>query len=61
MPPRGAIVYWNPPESDGLGHIGISLGNGKEISTWGFAGQHYPVQEDVYTLFKNYLGWTLNY
>jgi hypothetical protein len=61
VPPRGAVVYWNPPASRGAGHIGISLGNGKEISTYGFPGQTYPIQIHPYnyTGFAPYLGWAM--
>jgi hypothetical protein len=57
VPPRGAVVYWNPTSSRGAGHVGISLGNGREISTYGFVGQNRPIQIHSYTHFPKYLGW----
>lgn len=59
VPPRGAVVYWNPTGSHGAGHIGISLGNGREISTYGFVGQNRPIQIHSYMHFAKYLGWAL--
>jgi hypothetical protein len=55
-PPRGAIVYWN---TGGPGHIGISLGNGLEISTYGYTGWDAPIQIHSYKYFRNYLGWAM--
>ncbi len=60
VPPRGAIVYWNP-EDNSVGHVGISLGGGREISTYGFAGQDDPIQVHVMPYFRNYLGWAMPY
>jgi hypothetical protein len=57
VPPRGAVVYWNPTSSHGAGHVGISLGNGREISTYGFVGQNRPIQVHSYLHFPKYLGW----
>ncbi len=31
--PRGAVVVWDASTGDGAGHIGISLGNGRMITT----------------------------
>jgi hypothetical protein len=61
VPPRGAVVYWNPRDSDGAGHIGISLGDGKEISTFGFGGENRPIQIHPYNYrgFAPYLGWAM--
>jgi hypothetical protein len=53
-PPAGAVVYWN---TGGAGHIGISIGNGQEISTYGYYGNRYPIQIHSYLYFPNYLGW----
>lgn len=58
VPPRGAIVYWNP-YNNRLGHVGISLGNGSEISTYGSAPQDLPIQIHKYNYFRNYLGWAM--
>jgi hypothetical protein len=58
VPPRGAIVYWNPSDNR-VGHVGISLGNGLEISTYGFAPQDLPIQIHKYNYFGNYLGWAM--
>ncbi|HXA54152.1 MAG TPA: hypothetical protein VNV37_04680 [Solirubrobacteraceae bacterium] len=60
VPPRGAIVYWNP-EHNSLGHVGISLGGGREISTYGFTGQDAPIQVHVMPCFRDYLGWAMPY
>jgi cell wall-associated NlpC family hydrolase len=62
VPPRGAIVYWNPSYNS-VGHVGISLGGGREISTYGFAGQDSPIQVHVMSryYFRNYLGWAMPY
>jgi hypothetical protein len=62
VPPRGAIVYWNP-DHDSLGHVGISLGGGREISTYGYSGQDEPIQVHVMSkyYFRNYLGWAMPY
>jgi len=60
VPPRGAIVYWNP-EHNSLGHVGISLGGGRELSTYGFTGQDYPIQVHVMPYFRDYLGWAMPY
>jgi hypothetical protein len=61
VPPRNAVVYFNPPASDGAGHIAISLGDGTVVSTYGFAGQDLPIEVHSYNFngFKPYLGWTL--
>ncbi len=58
VPPRGAVVYWNP-SNNSVGHVGISLGNGLEISTYGFAPQDLPIQIHKYNYFHNYLGWAM--
>jgi hypothetical protein len=58
VPPRGAIVYWNPLNNH-VGHVGISLGNGLEISTYGFAPEDLPIQIHKYNSFHNYLGWAM--
>lgn len=58
VPPRGAIVYWNPADNR-VGHVGISLGNGMEISTYGFSPQDLPIQIHKYNYFHNYLGWAM--
>jgi hypothetical protein len=61
VPPRGAVVYWNPSGSGGAGHIGISLGKGTEISTVGFGGEDRPIQIHPYNYrwFAPYLGWAM--
>jgi uncharacterized protein YraI len=58
VPPRGAIVYWNPYNNQ-VGHVGISLGNGREISTYGVFPQALPIQVHPYNYFHNYLGWAM--
>jgi hypothetical protein len=56
VPPSGAVVYWDPGGSS-AGHIGISWGNGQEISTYGYVGWTSPIQIHPYTYFADYLGW----
>ena len=51
-------MYWNP-SNNRVGHVGISLGNGMEISTYGFAPQNLPIQIHKYNYFHNYLGWAM--
>ncbi|MGB7588455.1 MAG: hypothetical protein WBM00_07070 [Solirubrobacterales bacterium] len=58
IPPSGAVIYWNPANNN-IGHVGISLGAGKEISTYGFAGDSYPIQIHPYRYFAGYLGWAM--
>jgi hypothetical protein len=57
VPPRDTIVYWNPPESRGAGHIGISIGGGQVVSTYGSLGDRYGIAKNGYRTFRNYLGW----
>jgi hypothetical protein len=57
VPPRNTVVYWNPPESGGAGHIGISLGDGDVVSTVGLRGGNLPIAKNRYRHFGNYLGW----
>lgn len=54
VPPAGAVVYWN---TGGYGHVGISIGHGQEISTYGYSGWRAPIQIHSYLYFHNYLGW----
>jgi hypothetical protein len=58
VPPRGAVVYWNPYDNR-VGHVGISLGNGLEISTYGGAPEDLPIEIHKYNYFRNYLGWAM--
>lgn len=54
-PPAGALVYYG-----GLphGHVALSVGGGQVISTWGLAGQRYPLRQTAVRAFTNpYLGW----
>ena len=51
-------MHWDP-EHDNIGHIGISLGGGQKISSYGFASNDYPIQEHPYTTFANYIGWAM--
>jgi hypothetical protein len=59
VPPRGAVVYWNPPESDGYGHVGVSLGNNKVISTVGGSRDRLPITIHKISDFRNYLCWAM--
>jgi hypothetical protein len=56
VPPRNAVVYWNPGNNR-VGHVGVSLGNGQVISTYGYVGWREPIQVHGYRYFPNYLGW----
>jgi hypothetical protein len=58
VPPAGAVVYWDPGHS-AAGHVGISIGGGREISTYGYVGNSYPIQIHPYNYFPNYLGWAM--
>jgi hypothetical protein len=55
-PPPGALVYYS---GGPYGHVGISIGNGMEVSTLGDAGQRIPVQLFPIRGFltAEYLGW----
>jgi uncharacterized protein YraI len=58
-PPVGALVFYGG--GGGAGHVAVSIGNGQEIGTYGFVGDHYPVsQYPVIGYLSNpYLGWAL--
>jgi hypothetical protein len=53
-PPAGALVYYG----GGAGHVALSVGGGQVITTWGYAGQHYPLRQTQIRAFSNpYYGW----
>jgi hypothetical protein len=55
--PRGAIVYFRPDDwNRRLGHVGISLGNGRMISAFDRVVETNYAGDDV--LAKSYAGWT---
>lgn len=56
-PPAGALVFY--AGAGGAGHITVSLGNGQEIGTLGYVGDHNPVSQYPVTGFLSnpYLGW----
>lgn len=53
-PPRGAVVVWSSAIGGGHGHIAVSLGDGRMVSTTGGAVSVLDIQG-----FANsaYLGW----
>jgi cell wall-associated NlpC family hydrolase len=57
IPLRGALVFYGGGE--GFGHVAISMGGGKVISTMGYAGDRLPIEENPYLLFPDYLGWAM--
>jgi uncharacterized protein YraI len=56
-PPPGALVFYGG--GGGYGHVAVSIGNGQEIGTLGYAGQRLPVRQYpvVGYLSNPYLGW----
>ena len=53
-PPAGAVVVWSSAIGDGHGHIAVSLGDGRMVSTTGGPVSILPIQgfaDDAY------LGW----
>lgn len=44
VPPRGAVVVWSSAIGDGHGHIAISLGDGRMVSTTGSAVSVLPIR-----------------
>ena len=61
-PPVGALVFYGGGK--GAGHVAVSIGNGQEIGTLGYVGDHYPVSQYAVAgtpqLSGNpYLGWAL--
>jgi hypothetical protein len=54
-PPAGALVFYGGGIT---GHVALSVGGGQVITTWGYAGQRYPVLEKGVRAFSNpYYGW----
>jgi Bacterial SH3 domain len=56
-PPVGALVYYGA--GGGFGHVAVSIGNGQEIGTYGYAGQRLAVRQyPVRGFLSNpYYGW----
>lgn len=54
-PPAGALVYYN---LSAYGHVALSLGDGRIVTTWGYGGNRYAVRVVRRTTFGNYLGWS---
>jgi hypothetical protein len=55
VPPAGAIVFYG---GEPYGHVAISSGDGRVVTTWGVAGQRYSVRQVGLRAFSNpYLGW----
>jgi hypothetical protein len=56
-PPAGALVYYGGGND---GHVALSVADGEIITTWGFAGQRFPVRETGLLSVSNpYYGWAL--
>jgi hypothetical protein len=61
IPPRGALVFWGPTSSNAYGHVALSVGGGRVIST-DFDGRGWapgrisegPIES---VKFGPYLGW----
>ncbi len=58
-PPPGAVVVWSNAGGlgGGAGHIGISIGGGKMISTSDTAVRIMPIRNNGYVPDVNYYGW----
>lgn len=62
-PPVGALVFYGGGaivNGQQTGHVAVSIGNGQEIGTYGYAGAPaYPIQQYPVTRFLTnpYLGW----
>lgn len=54
-PPAGALVFYRLSQ---YGHVALSLGDGRVVTTWGFGDAEYPVRIVARTTFGNYLGWS---
>jgi hypothetical protein len=56
VPPDGALVFYSGGND---GHVALSAGEGKVVTTWGYLGQRYAVREVPVRSFENpYLGWS---
>jgi len=58
-PPPGAVVVWSNAGGlgGGAGHIGISIGGGKMISTSNTTVRMMPIRNNGYVPDANYYGW----
>ena len=57
-PPPGALTFYGG--AGGAGHVAVSVGDGQEIGTLGYAGQRLPVSQYAVTGFiSDYRGWAL--
>ncbi len=58
-PPAGALVFYGPV--NGTGHVAVSIGNGQEVGTYGYAGNQYPIMQYpvIGYLSNQYLGWAV--
>jgi cell wall-associated NlpC family hydrolase len=58
VPPVGALVFYDGGTN---GHVAVSIGNGKEVGTYGYVGNQYPIMQYPVRgyLSNNYLGWAL--
>lgn len=54
-PPAGALVFYSLSR---WGHVALSLGDGRVVTTWGFGEAEHPVRIVPRTTFGNYLGWS---
>lgn len=61
-PPRGAMVFFSGSTWTGYGHVAISIGNWRVVSTRGVDGDNLPIYDFSHG-FSNttpgYLGWTM--
>lgn len=55
-PPRGAMVFWNWTSD---GHVAISLGNWRVVSTQGNWPQTLPIYDFSFGPSNGYLGWIM--
>jgi hypothetical protein len=54
--PAGALVFYGGGPD---GHVALSVGGGKVISTWGFAGQRLDIRKlNLHGFDNSYYGWS---
>lgn len=58
-PPRGALVFWEGFDTYGnnVGHVGISLGNGRVVHQWGKNHTIDEITKYANLTNKSYMGW----
>lgn len=55
--PAGAVVVWDRGVGDGAGHIAMSVGNGKMITTTGGAIKKCAIKDGYISGTSHYVGW----